>query len=90
MHLSTLWRNALLFATRQLRQSVVKDKIWVDSSNPMDSYISHSQAGSIDFEGLPPDATEELAPNLGRYHAQMERNIEPLAGRRDGHMQEGR
>ena len=31
----------------------------------MGSYISHSQADSIDFEGLPPDATEELAPNLG-------------------------
>ena len=31
----------------------------------MDSYISHSQADSIDLEGLPPDATEELAPNLG-------------------------
>ena len=65
MHLSTLWRNALLFASRHLRQNVLKDKIWVDSSSPMDSYISHSQADSIDFEGLPPDATEELAPNLG-------------------------
>ena len=31
----------------------------------MGSYISHSQADSIDLEGLPPGATEELAPNLG-------------------------
>ena len=32
----------------------------------MDSYISQSQADSTDdLEGLPPDATELLAPNLG-------------------------
>ena len=32
----------------------------------MDSYISQSQADSTDnLEGLPPDATEKLAPNLG-------------------------
>ena len=31
----------------------------------MGSYISHSQTDSTDFEGPPPDATEELAPNLG-------------------------
>ena len=32
----------------------------------MDSYISQSQADSTDdLEGLPPDASEELAPNLG-------------------------
>ena len=65
MHLSTLWRNALLSALRYLRQNVLKDKIWVDSSSPMDSYISHPQADSTDLEGLPPDAKEELAPNLG-------------------------
>ena len=39
--------------------------IWVDSSSPMDSYIFQSQADSTDLEGLPPDATEELAPNQG-------------------------
>ena len=66
MHLSTLWRNALLSALRYLRQNVLKDKIWADSSSAMDSYISHSQADfTDDLEGLPPDATEELAPNLG-------------------------
>ena len=32
----------------------------------MGSYISQSQADSTDnLEGLPPDATELLAPNLG-------------------------
>ena len=65
MHLSTLWRNSLLSALRYLRQNVLKDKTWVDLSTPMGSYISHSQADSIDLEGLPPGATEELAPNLG-------------------------
>ena len=65
MHLSTLWRNSLLSALRYLRQNVLKDRIWVDSSSPMGSYISHSQADSTDLEGLPLDATEELAPNLG-------------------------
>ena len=31
----------------------------------MGSYISQSQADSTNLEGLPPDATEKLAPNLG-------------------------
>ena len=31
----------------------------------MGSYISQSQADSTDLEGLPRDATEKLAPNLG-------------------------
>ena len=65
MHLSTLWRNALLSTLKHLRQNVIKDKIWVDSSSPIDSYISQSQADSTDLEDLPPGSTEELAPNLG-------------------------
>lgn len=68
MHLSTLWRNALLSASRHLRQNVLKDKIWVDSSSPMGSYISQSQSQADptdDLEGLPPNATEEFASNLG-------------------------
>ena len=40
-------------------------KIWVGSSSTMGSYISHSQADFTDLEGLPLDAMEKLAPNLG-------------------------
>ena len=85
MHLSTFWRNALLSALRYLRQNVLKDKTWVDSSSPMGSYISQSQADSTDnLEGLPPDATEKLAPNLGSISCSGGRKHRTSTCKREG------
>ena len=84
MHLSTLWRNALLSAPRHLRQIILKDMIWVDSSSPMDSYISHSQADSTDLESLPPDAAEKLAPNLGSISRSSRKKYRTGTFRREG------
>src|SRR5882762_1350592 len=46
MHLSTVWRTALLSASRQLRQDLLKGRIYVDSSSPAPSRIIDSAPAS--------------------------------------------
>ena len=77
MHLSTLWRNALLSAPRHSRQNVLKDMIWVDSSSPM-AVTSPSPRPTLQTTQrvclpMPRNYSHQT---WGRYHAQVERNIE--------------
>ena len=51
----------------------------------MGSYISQSQADSTDnLEGLPPDATEKLAPNLGSISCSGGRKHRTSTCKREG------